>query len=186
MCGLFVRRRNLTLETCWRHWGDVRRRLDEVWDTSLLQLLYGMGRLSEACFISVLLVCVWCVCGVWGVCLVCGVCGVWVCARACVFPFNFKPHDRSNDTYFYTTHADAFLHAIAKLQKGTISFVARRLSSILPTWASHSLLRSSIHLTTSWMPLRWRRWSLRILSLSVFRFIALIVFISVVRRSCWV
>jgi len=64
----------------------------------------------------------------------------------------------------------------------SLAIFARRLSSILPTWTSHSLLRSSIHLTTSWMPLRWRRWSLWILSLYVFRFVALIVFISVVRN----
>ena len=43
----------------------------------------------------------------------------------------------------------------------SLAIFARRLSSILPTWASHSLLRTSVHLTMSWIPLRWRRWSLR-------------------------
>jgi len=63
----------------------------------------------------------------------------------------------------------------------SLAIFARRLSSILSTWASHSRLRTSVHLIMSWIPPRWRRWSLRILSLSVFPCIALIVFISVVR-----
>ena len=65
----------------------------------------------------------------------------------------------------------------------TLAIFARRLSSTLPTWASHSLLRASVHLFISWIALRCRRWSLRILSLSVFLCIALVVFISIVPMS---
>jgi hypothetical protein len=50
----------------------------------------------------------------------------------------------------------------------SIAIFARRLSSILSTWASHSLLRTLADLIISWIPLSCRSWSLRILCLSVF------------------
>ena len=50
----------------------------------------------------------------------------------------------------------------------------------------HPLFLTSIHSTISWIPLSSLRSLLRILSHNVFPCIALIILISVVRKSCWV
>jgi hypothetical protein len=49
--------------------------------------------------------------------------------------------------------------------RSSLAIFARRLSSILFTWASHPLLLTLAHLTISWIPLSCWSWSLRILSL---------------------
>ena len=68
-----------------------------------------------------------------------------------------------------------------------VNILGRRSSCILSTWAAHHLLLTWTKSTMSWRPLICLRCSLRMLTYSVFEWMALtIILISVVRRSCFV